>query len=267
MKTNSYLINFYNTYDEDHRLVSRHGSVEFLTTMRYIEKYLRPDGRVLEIGAGTGRYSHALARKGYAVDAVELVPHHIEIFRKNTLPGEHVTVTEGNALDLSAFANDSYDITLLLGPLYHLYSEEDKRQALREAIRVTKPGGIVFAAYVISDGSLLDEGFMHGKIDVAAYIRDGLLDAETFAAHSQPEDLFELVRKEDIDALMAAFPVRRLHCIASDGLSLLMRETIDSMEPETFALYLKHHFAICERPDVAGLSSHVLDVFQKDGAV
>lgn len=267
MKTNSYLIDFYSAYDEDSRLTTRHGSVEFLTTMRYIEKYLRPGDRVLEIGAGTGRYSHALARKGYAVDAVELVPHNIDIFRKNTLRGEHVTVTEGNALDLSSFADDSYDITLLLGPLYHLYNEEDKRQALREAIRVTKPGGIVFAAYVISDGSLLDVGFMRGKIDVAAYLRDGLLDAETFAAHSQPEDLFELVRKEDIDALMAAFPVRRLHYVASDGLSLLMREAIDSMEPETFALYLEHHFVICERPDVVGLSCHVVDIFQKGGAV
>ena len=267
METNAYLIDFYSAYNEDGRLTARHGSVEFLTTMRYIEKYLRPGNKVLEIGAGTGRYSHALARKGYAVDAVELVPHHIEIFRKNTLPGEQVTVTQGNALDLSAFADDSYDITLLLGPLYHLYNEEDKRQALREAIRVTKPDGVVFAAYVISDGSLLDVGFMHGKIDVAAYLRDGLLDAETFAAHSQPEHLFELVRKEDIDALMAAFPVRRLHYVATDGLSLLMREAIDNMEPETFALYLKHHFVICERPDAVGLSSHVLDVFQKNGTV
>lgn len=267
MKTNSYLIDFYNTYDEDSRLVARHGSVEFLTTMRYIEKYLRPGDKVLEIGAGTGRYSHALAREGYSVDAVELVPHNIDIFRKNTLPGEHVTVTEGNALDLSAFADDSYDITLLLGPLYHLYSEDDKRQALREAIRVTKPGGVIFAAHVISDGALLDMGFMHGEIDVAAYLRNGLLDAETFAAHSQPKDLFELVRKEDIDTLMAAFPVRRLHYVATDGLSLLMRKAIDKMDPEVFALYLKHHFVICERPDVVGLSSHVLDVFQKGGAM
>ena len=267
MKTSAYLIDFYSAYDEDNRLAAQHGSVEFLTTMRYIEKYLRPGDKVLEIGAGTGRYSHALARKGYSVDAVELVPHNIEIFRKNTQPGEHVTVTEGNALDLSAFADDSYDITLLLGPLYHLYSEEDKRQALQEAIRVTKPNGVIFAAHVISDGSLLDMGFMHGEIDVAAYLRDGLLNARTFAATSQPKDLFELVRKEDIDALMAAFPVRRLHYVASDGLSLLMREAIDKMDPEVFALYLKHHFVICERPDVVGLSSHVLDVFQKGGAV
>ena len=77
MKTNPYLINFYHSYDEDSRLISRHGMVEFLTTMRYIEKYLKPGSRILEIGAGTGRYSHALARQGYAVDAVELVERHV----------------------------------------------------------------------------------------------------------------------------------------------------------------------------------------------
>ena len=175
MNTNPYLIEFYNHYDEDQRLVPKHGSVEFLTTMRYIEKYICPGNRVLEIGAGTGRYSHALARQGYSVDGVELVKHNIDVFRKNTLPEENITIRQGNALDLSAFPDDTYDITLLLGPLYHLYSKEDKEQAICEAVRVTKQGGIIFAAYVISDGCLLDEGFHRENISVADYIREGLL--------------------------------------------------------------------------------------------
>lgn len=60
---------------------------------------------------------------------------------------------------------------MLLGPLYHLYTVADKQQALSEAIRVTKPGGIIFAAYVISDGCLLDEGFNRGNINVHEYIK------------------------------------------------------------------------------------------------
>ena len=88
MYTTKYLNEFYSSYDEDSRLLQRHGSVEFLTTMRYIEKYIKPGDRVIEIGAGTGRYSHALARQGYTVDAVELIGHNIEVFRKNTLPSE-----------------------------------------------------------------------------------------------------------------------------------------------------------------------------------
>ena len=152
---------------------------------------------------------------------------------------------------------------LLLGPLYHLYCPEDKRQAIREAIRVTRPGGVIFAAWVISDGCLLDEGFRRSNIDVAKYVRDGLLDEETFAAKSGPEDLFELVRKEDIDALMSDFPVVRLHYVAADGCALLLRDEIDAMDGETFQLFLNWHFFTCEREDLAGVTSHSLDVFRK----
>lgn len=263
MKENQYLIDFYNNYDEDSRLELKHGTVEFLTTMRYIEKYLKSGDRVLEIGAGTGRYSHALARQGYNVDAVELVEHNIEIFRKNTLVNENISVVQGNALDLSAFPDNQYDITLLLGPLYHLYSKEDKQQAIREAIRVTKHGGVIFAAYVISDGCLLDEGFKRSNINVAEYIKNGLLDPETFAAKSKPKDLFELVRKEDIDSLMTAFTTTRLHYVATDGCALFMREAINSMDNETFQLYLKYHFSTCEREDLLGVTSHAVDIFRK----
>ena len=263
MKTNPYLTDFYSHYDEDERLASRHGSVEFLTTMRYIEKYIRPQDRVLEIGAGTGRYSHALARRGYAVDAVELVEHNIDVFRRKISPDETISIAQGNALDLSAFPDRKYDITLLLGPLYHLYSKEDKSQALREAFRVTKPGGVLFAAHVISDGCLLDEGFHRANINVAEYVKKGLLDSKTFAASSGPEDLFELVRKEDIDALMADFPVTRIHYVASDGCALFMREAVDAMDDNTFEWYLKYHFATCEREDLLGVTSHALDIFRK----
>ncbi len=263
MQTMHYLNEFYSHYDEDGRLSKKHGSVEFLTTMRYIGKYIKPGDRVLEVGAGTGRYSHALARQGYTVDAVELIGHNIDVFQNNTQPGENISITQGNALDLSAFSDNTYDITLLLGPLYHLYTKEDKRQALREAIRVTRPGGVIFAAYVISDGCLLDEGFLRGNINVAEYVKTGLLDRETFAAKSEPKDLFELVRKEDVDELMRDFPTTRLHYVASDGCALLLRYAIDAMDDDAFALYLNYHFATCERADLLGVTSHALDVFRK----
>lgn len=263
METNQYLIQHYSHYDEDSRLLPRHGSVEFLTTMHYIEQYINPGDRLLEVGAATGRYSHALARQGYAVDAVELVEHNIEIFRKNTEPHEKISIVQGNAMDLSAFSDNTYDITLLLGPLYHLYNKDDKRQALREAIRVTKKGGVIFAAYVISDGCLLDEGFKRRHISVADYVENGLLDPRTFAAKSEPKDLFELVRKEDIDDLMSVFPVTRLHYVAADGVALFMREAVDAMDDDAFALYLKYHLATCERADLVGITSHAIDIFRK----
>jgi SAM-dependent methyltransferase len=262
METNQYLFDYYNNYNEDGRFASRHGSVEFLTTMRYIERYLKPGCRILEIGAATGRYSHALAGKGYTVDAVELVEHNIEVFLQNTHPDEKITVIQGNAMDLSGFSDSTYDVTLLLGPLYHLYNLEDKRRAVCEAIRVTKRGGIVFAAYIISDGCILDEGFRRGNINIAAYIEKGLIDPQTFIARSEPKEIFELVRKEYIDELMSVFSTTRLHYVATDGYTQCMRETVDAMDEETFNLYLRYHFATCEREDLAGITSHALDIFK-----
>lgn len=115
MITDQYITDFYNHYDEDARLASKHGSVEFLTTMRYIQAYIKPGSRIWK-SAPTYCYSHALARQGYTVDAVELVDRNIEIFRRNTQPGENITIAQGNATDLSAHPDNQYDITLLLGP-------------------------------------------------------------------------------------------------------------------------------------------------------
>lgn len=103
MEVKEYLSNYYEQHDEDGRLTSKYGMVEYITTMNYIEKYLKPGMRIMEIGAATGRYSHALAQRGYQVDAVELIEHNIEIFKQNTALGEPVTITQGNAMDLSAF--------------------------------------------------------------------------------------------------------------------------------------------------------------------
>ena len=88
---------YYGTFDEDSRLLSSRGQVEFLTTVRYVEKYLQKGMRILEIGTATGRYAHYFAQNGYTVDAVELVQSNIELFKKKTRPGEPVTVRQGNA--------------------------------------------------------------------------------------------------------------------------------------------------------------------------
>ena len=171
MKTNPYIIDYYNNYDEDSRLSPRHGTVEFLTTMRYIEKYIKPGSRVLEIGAGTGRYSHALARLGYTVDAVELVPHNIEVFCSPYAAGRTYNNYPGQCAGLISLFGQPIRHHTAVRALIPSIHKKDKRQALGEAIRVTKQGGIIFAAYVISDGCLLDEGFNRGNINAAEYIK------------------------------------------------------------------------------------------------
>jgi Dimethyladenosine transferase (rRNA methylation) len=260
----NYIQDYYENYDEDGRLFSRHGQVEFLTTMRYIEKYLSSGARVLEIGAGTGRYSHALAQKGFAVDAVELVLHNIEIFNSKTMPSEKISIRQGDARDLSGFDDDMYDLTLVLGPLYNVFTVEDKRQIIAEALRVTKPSGVVFAAYCIADASILNYGFRKGNIFSLMEPNDAFgVKMPGYKPWSAPKAVFEIVRKEDIDELMSDFAVERLHFVGVDLVMQMMRDTIDEMDDETFASYLDYHFFLCERADMAGLTCHGLDIFRK----
>ncbi len=261
METINALKEFYENYDEDNRLKSRHGMVEYLTTMRYIQKYLKPGMRIIEIGAGTGRYSHALAQQGHQVDAVELVAHNIAQFKRNTTSNENISIIQGNAMDLSCFDTNTYDITLLLGPMYHLYTEEEKLQALSEAIRVTKPCGMIFVAYCGNDATILQFCFLRGMIKDERYNK--LVDPITFKAKSDPAELFELHRKEEIDALRNHFPVTQMHYVAADGFANYIRQPLAEMDQELYDTYLKYHFATCERSDMVGYSNHILDIFSK----
>ena len=256
------LKHFYEGYDEHARLGSQHGSVEFLTTVHYIEKYLKPGMTILEIGAGTGRYSHYFAQKGYSVVAVELMECNIEAFMHNTKEGECTSISQGDAVDLSSFPSDTYDVTLLLGPMYHLYTDEDKQAALCEAVRVTRPGGTIFAAYCNSDMTVYQFCFARGGIHSPQH--KPLIDFDTFALRSTPAEIFALYRKEDIDALIKPLPVRRLHYVGADMLTHYISDAVDAMDKETFALYMKYHLAICERGDMVGATNHILDVLRKE---
>lgn len=261
MDTENILKLHYESYDEDGRLRSKHGMVEFVTTMHFIERYLKKGDKVLEIGAGTGRYSHAIAQKGYVVDAIELVEHNIEIFKSNTVEGENVSVRQGNAVDLSYVNDDSYDMTLLLGPMYHLFTVEEQRKAIEEALRVTKRGGKVFVSYCGNDATAVQ--FYFGKHMTKTEPFKTLADTDTFKLSSTPDVIFVLHRKEDIDALIEGLPVERLHFVGTDMATQYMRETIDEMDEDEYALYLKYVLATCERKDLIGASNHLLDILKK----
>ena len=256
------LKNYYETHNEDERFSSKRGMVEFLTTVHYIEKYLKPDMKIIEIGAGTGRYSHYFARNGYRVDAVELMEGNIEVFKQNSAPFENITVMQGDAVNLFEIASEQYDITLLLGPMYHLYTEEDQKAAMSEALRVTKKGGIVFAAYCNNDMTVYQFGFRRGAFRCGAY--DELIDFDTFKLSSTPKEIFTLYRKEDVDVLMENFGVERLHYVGTDMLTHVLDSEIDGMDDRMFDLYMKYHLCICERSDMIGTTNHMLDIFRKE---
>lgn len=259
--TGDYLVDYYNTHDEDVRLLSKHGRVEFLTTVKYIEKYLNNEVKIIEIGAGTGRYSHYFAQKGFSVDAVELIEHNIEVFKIKTLPDEKISIKQGNALDLSEYPDNSYDVTLLLGPMYHLYTAEEQQKALSEAIRITKPNGYIFVAYCMLEPAIYNS-FKGNRIN--RLIEAGELDPVTLETHFPPHGIFKVYTKDEIFDLTKIFATERLHFVATDGYTCHMKEAVDKMDDKTYDLYLRYHFKTCERQDLVGISHHTLDVLRKE---
>lgn len=251
----------YLKHKEDLRLARRHGIVEFTTTMHYIHKILSnlpQTARIADVGAGTGAYSIALKSEGYKVKAIELVGHNIEVMLSKD---PEIDALKADARDLSAIESDYYDVTLLLGPLYHLFTDAEKVKALNEAKRITKPGGRILVGYLMNDYSILTYCFAENRM--AGLVASGNVDSD-FHVQAKPDELYDYVRLEDIDSLNIAAGLRRERIFSPEGAADFMRTQINQMTEENFQLFLKYQLQNAERPELIGAGSHVVDILIKD---
>lgn len=268
----------YNKFNEDKRLMRRHGQVEYITSMKYIHKYLEilqgenakdTTLQILDIGAGTGRYAVELAKEGHDVTAVEYVKYNLGRLKQNANVAKKecqeagkeflLQAYQGDARKLKRFAEDTFDLTLLFGPMYHLYSFEDKLQALTEAKRVTRPGGYILVAYLMNEYGVLTYGFKEGT--AIACIEDGRLD-DNFHCHSTEKDLYDYVRLEDMKELRDAAGLEHVQTISADGPADYMRRKLNAMSEEMFAKFIEYHLSTCERPELLGAGAHTVDILR-----
>ena len=252
---------FYNGYIEDTRLSrSRHGQLEYITTMKYIHQMIHEQSSIIEVGAGTGRYSIALAKEGHNVTAIELAKSNLELLRQNSKGLESVTSYQGDALDLSRFQDNTFDLTLVLGPLYHLFDERDQQKALDEAIRVTKEGGIMMVAF-LSVHAILFDNYLQG--DLCAGIEENF--TEDYQAKHFTEQLFTGFNVDEFEALFRNKPVERITTVATDSILELAEGRADfAMSDEDFRAFAKYHLNNCERRELLGCSSHLLYICRKN---
>ena len=244
----------YNKHPEDLRLLRRHGIVEFETTMYHLRRFLKPGLSLLDVGAGTGRYASALMAEGYRVKAVELVKRNIDVFLKREPAAD---VVQGDARCMPFIPDNSADITLLLGPLYHLFGNEEKLKALNEAKRVTKPGGLIFVAYLMNEYSILSYCFDEDRI--GGLLERGAVD-RNFHIQAQEGELYDYVRIKDINRLDSIAGLQRVTIFSPDGAADYMRTRLNRMSDETFSHFIEYQKTISERQDLIGAGSHVVDV-------
>ena len=272
---------YYNKFNEEKRLNSRHGQVEFRLSMKYIHEVIEStiesmrianlsadstepaaspqpqDIKILDIGAGTGRYSVALAEEDYDVTAVELVKYNLGILKKKN---SSVKAMQGNALNLRKLNSNTFDVTLLFGPMYHLFGFEDKKKALLEAKRVTKPGGTILVAYCMNEYGVITYGFKERH--VLECMEQGRF-SDTFQTQSFPEHLYDYMRIEDINALNEACGLTRIKILSPDGPANYMRPFLNQLSDEEFEAFVQYQMAVCERPDLIGAGAHTLDILHK----
>ncbi len=257
---------YYNKFKEDHRLTTRHGIVEFTVSMKHIHDSIElvragrqnSEIKLLDVGAGTGRYSVALSREGFDVTAVELVAHNLEILR-----GKHENVKswQGDARDLHFLSDETFEVTLLFGPMYHLHSDEERVAALSEAKRVTKKGGFILVAYLMNEYAVLSYCFREGKIKEV--LAKGTLTADFHTVTNINDDLYSYTRLEDMARLNEKAGLERVKIFAPDGAADYMRRELNALDEESFAHFIEYQMAVCERPDLLGASSHTVDVLRK----
>ncbi len=256
---------YYGKFNEEKRLNSRHGQVEYLVTMKYADEcldILAGDDpgkkiKILDIGAGTGRYAVPLVERGYEVTAVEPVKHNLKRMQKKS---DKLVCLQRDARKLKGLENESYDLTLMLGPMYHLFSYEDKLKALNEAARVTKPGGYILVGYCMNEYAVvtyaLNEGHFSECLDTGRF-------DESFHTISEEKDIYDYVRVEDIDRLKEGSRLSRYKLISPDGPTNYIRKTLKGLTESEFERYVDYVASIAERADLIGAAAHTVDILIK----
>ncbi len=150
---------YYKSAAENEHGRLEHHQLEYELTWRYFDRYLPIHGAILEIGAATGRYTVELARRGYQVTAVDLSSVELEQCRQQLVEQglqANVRLFVADARDLSSVEGDHFDAALVMGPLYHLVVESDRKLVLQGVVDRLKPGGMIFSAYISRYGILGD---------------------------------------------------------------------------------------------------------------
>ncbi len=252
---------YYNKFNEDKRLKSRHGIVEFSVATRYIDEVIAKTGKpvvdILDVGAGTGAYSVFYADKGHNVTAIELVNKNVSQIK---MKSSKVIAKQGNALDLK-LKDESFDIVLLFGPNYHLMSHEEKLEAILEAKRVVRKNGYILIMYLMNEYAVITYAFKEGHLSEC--LNSGMLN-ENFECKTTEKDLYSYVRLEEINKLQSDAKLSRYKIIGVDGATDYIRPVINNLSQKDFETFIRYQESIAERPELLGASSHVLDILKKE---
>ena len=248
-------IKLYELIDENNRLNrTRAARIEFITHTMMIDRYLKPGGKIVDIGAGPGEYSLHYANLGYDVTAVDLSLAHLEELKKKMNPSHQIQLIQGDGRDLYMLEADSFHLVLVFGPLYHLRSEKDRSRCIQEAKRICEKDGVMLFAFINHDMIPFTETFCYNPTH--------FLDSSEYNAttHRVEDFPFVFLNAEEARQMITQEDIEIIATIASEGIGELMAEEINAMPKEVYERYLDYHLHICEKPEMLGMTNHFLMV-------
>ncbi len=235
-------------------------------TLRTLDEFLPPTpAAILDVGGGPGRYTIALAQRGYAVTLADLSRGNVAFARERAAEAS-VTLAgtaHADARDLSRFADATFDAVLLMGPLYHLLDEPDRRAAVGEALRVLRPGGRLFAAFITRYAPLRFWGKYNPQF--AFENREAF---ETMIAEGRGPNLAGftdayLERPEAVVPFMESAGVATIALIGCEGVVSMIRDRINELSGEAWEYWVDINYRLAKDPSTHGIAEHLLHVGSK----
>lgn len=253
--------NYYNNYQEDIRLhKDRAHKTEFLTSLKFMLNTIPPKAKILDACAGTGAYAFDLAARGFEITAGDIVETHVGTMRKLNDEKKLIKkIVKTDVLDLSQFEENSFDVVLCMGALYHLNHAEDRKKAISECLRVLKPNGIFVGAYINRYAKILKD-MINGieNMDIAMQV---------FKKGNSPEkydgEAFYKTIPNEFENEIKEFGLKKLHHIGTDGIGYAISDRLNEMTEEQFETWLDYHIKTCEDPNILGYSMHGLFIAKK----
>ena len=243
------------------------GRAEFRFTVRFMNRHIHPGDRVLDIGGGPGRYSHYLAARGAEVTLMDLSAAHVRMaMEKAREMGLKLHGVVGDARLADTLAAGEYDHVLLMGPLYHLLTEEERVQCVEAAMKKLKPGGTLWAAFINMTGDLIfrlrnDPASILSMRGPDAAFREKLCAGEEYAGEAFTDAYFSWPKHAV--KFMDRFPLERLHVFPQEGLLAHCEDRILAAGEAVTEAWLDMSEAMCEREEYWNWGEHLMIVGRK----
>ena len=228
---------------------------------------LRPwsAARVLDVGGGPGRYAIALTQLGYRVTLLDLARSNLTLAVQKAAEAEveFSQIVHGDALELSAFGDNTFAVVLMFGPLYHLLAEAERMQAVSEARRVLQANGRIFAAFVTRFAPFRD-----AAADYPDWYVKNLDYAEKILAtgvHDQGKSFVNayFAHPREVVPFMERAGLQTLNLIGCEGVVSGVEEKINQLTREDFDLWVDLNYRLGQDPSLHGAAEHLLYIGEK----